>query len=192
MAVLRFFTTFDFASFFSSSFRTTAAFFGPLPLFFLRLGCGSSFGGWKGSAAFDADFEFGDDVGMEAEFDFVFAKDTNGVFEMNLAFVEADVELGFELIGDHAGSDSAEHFAVLASFDGDDANEFGKALGELGHGVELVSFALGAALLEDFQAAFICAGERDCEALRKKIVAGVTGRDADVVGLAAEADDVMC
>jgi hypothetical protein len=128
---------------------------------------------------------------MKTKFDIVFAKSPNRMFEMNLALVEADIELGLELVGNHAGRDGAEHFAVLASLDGDDADKFGEALGELGHGVELVRFAFGAALLEDFKPAFVGARQRNCQALREEIVAGVTSRDLDLVGLAAQADDVV-
>ena len=173
-----------------ASFWTATALFSFL-LFFPGVGCGRSFDNRKRSAAFDADFEFGDDVGMEAEFDVVFAQNADGVFEMDFALVESDVELGLELIGDQARSNRAEHFAVLAGFDGDDANEFGEALGELGHGVEVVGFAFGAALLEDFKTAFVRAGEWNCQTLRKEKIAGVTGCDLDLVGLAAEADDVV-
>jgi hypothetical protein len=173
-----------------ASFGTATAFFGPL-LFFPGFGCRRSFDNRKRSAAFDADFEFGDDVGMEAEFDVVFAQNADRVFEMDFSLVESDVELGLELIGDQAGCDGAKHFAVLTSLDGDDADEFGEALGELGHGVEVVGFAFGAALLEDFKTAFVRARERNCKSLGKQIIAGVTGCDLDLVGLAAEADDVV-
>jgi hypothetical protein len=180
-----------FAGFVSGCFRTSAAFFGFLLVFF-RLGRRRDFRRWKRSAAFDADFEFGDDVSVESEFDVVFAEDADGVFEMDLPLVEADIELGLELIGDHTRSNGAEHFAVLTGFDSDDANEFGETLGELGHGVELVGFAFGAALLENFKATFVRAGQRNCKALRKEKIAGVTSRDLDLVGLATEADDVVC
>src|SRR5262245_37053637 len=110
---------------------------------------------------------------------------------MDLPLIEAHVELGLELIGDHARCDSAEHFAVLASLDGDDANEFGKALGELGHGVELMGFAFSTALLKHLKSAFVRAGQGNCETLRIEKIAGVTSRDFDLVRLAAEADDVV-
>jgi len=144
-SALAFISTFSrFGSFVSGSFGATAALFGPL-FFSPGFRCRSHFGSRKGSAAFDADFEFGDDVRMEAKFDIVFAKGADRMFEMDLAFVEANVELGLELVGDHAGGDGAEHFAVLTGFDRDDADELGEAPGELGHGVEVVGFAFGAA-----------------------------------------------
>jgi hypothetical protein len=180
---------FSFAGFLAS-FGTTAAFFGLL-FFFPGFGCGWSFDHRQRSAAFDADLEFGDDVRVEAEFDVVFAQNADRVFEMDFALVEGDVELGLELIGDQARSNRAEHFAVLAGLDGDDANELGEALGELGHGVEIVGFTFGAALLEDFKAAFVRASERNCKSLGKEIIAGVTSGDLDLVGFAAEADDVV-
>ena len=37
----------------------------------------------------------------------------------------------------------------------DDADELGDALGQFGHGVELVGFALGAALLQRLDAALV-------------------------------------
>jgi hypothetical protein len=184
------FIAFGFASFVSGCFRTTTALFGPL-LFLPGFGSRWGFHNGQRSAAFDADFEFGGNVGVQAEFDFVFAKNPNGVFEVNLPFVEADVELRLKLIGNHSRGDRAEHFAVLASLDGDNANEFGETLGELGHRVELVRFALGAALLEHFKAAFVRSRDRDRKTLRKEVVAGVTSRDLDLVRLAAEANDVV-
>ena len=65
---------------------------------------------------------------------------------MDFPLVERDVELVLQFVGNHAGGDRAEHLAVLARLDLDDADEFGNALGEFGHGVELVRLALGAAL----------------------------------------------
>lgn len=189
-ATVAFIATFSFAAFFCGCFGTASALFGSLA-FFPRFGSRRSFGSWKWGGAFDADFEFGDDVGMEAEFDFVFAQDADGMFEVNFPFVEADIELSLKLIGDHAGCDGAEHFAVLTGLDRDDANELGKALGELGHGVEIVRFAFGAALLEDLKASFVCAGQGDCKALREEKVTGVTGCDFDLVGFAAKADNIV-
>jgi hypothetical protein len=51
--------------------------------------------------------------------------------------------------------------------------------------------ALGAALLERLDAALVRAVQRNCEALREKIVARVTGGDADLVGFTAKADNVV-
>ena len=65
------------------------------------------------------------------------------------------------------------------------------ALGEFGHGVELVRFALGAALLERLDAALVGLRERNGQALREQIIARVAGGDFDLVGFAAEADDVV-
>jgi len=131
-------------------------------------------------------------IGVQTEFDFVFAQNPNRVFEVNLPFVEADVELGLKLIGNHSRGYRAEHFAILASLDGDDANEFREALGELGHGRELVRFALGATLLEHVKPALIRSRDRDRKPLRKEVVAGVTSRDLDLVGFAAQTDDIVC
>src|SRR6185436_18057279 len=74
---------------------------------------------------------------------------------------------------------------------GNDRGEFGKALGELGHGVEFVRLAFGAALLERFEAALIGAGQRNGQSLRKQIIAGVTGCDFDLVGLPAKTYNVV-
>lgn len=185
------FIAFGFARFVPGGFRTTTAFFGLL-LVFPGFSCGRRFDYGQRSAAFDADFEFGDDVSVETEFDVVFAKDADGMFEMDLPLVQADIELGLELVGDHAGRHRTEHFAVLACLDGDNTNELREALGELGHRVEVMGFAFGAALLENFKAAFVGAGQRNCEALRKEKIAGVTSRDLYLIGLAAEADDIVC
>ena len=188
---LAFIATFGgLGSFVSGSFGAASAFFSPL-LVSPHFGCGWQFWSWKRSAAFDADFEFGGDVGVKPEFDVVFAKGADRVFEMDFALIKGDVELGLDLIGDHARCDGAEHFAILASLDRNDANEFGKTLGELGHGVELVCLAFSAALFENFNAAFVSTSERNCKSLREEIIAGVTSRDFYLVGLAAQTDNVV-
>ena len=125
------------------------------------------------------------------QFDLVFAQVAQGVFEMNFFLVERDVKLMLEFVGDHAGGHGTEHLAVVTGLDLDDADELGNALGEFGHGVELMRLALGATLLERLDAALVRAVERNREPLRKKIVARVTGGDADVVRFTAEADDVV-
>src|ERR1700743_3777668 len=109
---------------------------------------------------------------------------------MNFQPVEPDNELVLELVGDHAGGHSAEHLAVFAGLDLDDANELGHALGQFAHGIELVGFTLGAALLERFQAALVGLRYGNREALRKEIVAGGAGCDLDLGGLAAAVADV--
>ena len=51
--------------------------------------------------------------------------------------------------------DRAKHLAVFAGLDGNEADELGEALGQVGHGVKLVGFALGPALPQGFNAAFV-------------------------------------
>src|ERR1043166_9759992 len=128
---------------------------------------------------------------MQPQFNFVITQRANRVLDMNLPLVERDVQLRLELVGDHPGRDRSEHFAVLARFDGDDASQLAEALGELAHGVQLVRFAFGAALLENLQPAFIGTRERNRESLRKEIIAGVAGRDFYLIGFTAEADDIV-
>ena len=128
---------------------------------------------------------------MQAQFDFVITQGPDGLFQVNLLLVQSDLELGLELVGDHARGDRAKHLAILAGFDGDEASQLGNALGQLGHGIELVGFAFRAALLERFEPALIGASQRNRQALREEKVAGVTGCDLDLVGLAAQAHDVM-
>ena len=65
------------------------------------------------------------------------------------------------------------------------------ALGEFGHGVELVRFALGAALAQGLDLAFVGLRERNGQPLREQIVARVAGGDLHLVGFGAEADDVV-
>jgi hypothetical protein len=113
------------------------------------------------------------------------------VINMNLTLVERDVELVLELVGDHAGGDRAEHLAIFAGLDLHDAHELGKALGEFGHGVELMSFAFGAALAERFEPALVASAQRNREPLGEKVVARVTGGDFDLIGFTTETDDVM-
>ena len=119
------------------------------------------------------------------------AEGANGLFEVDLPLIEGDLELRFELVGNHAGGDRAVHLAIFAGFDGDDADQFGQALGQFGHGVQLVGFALGATLLEHFQAALVGGGQGNRQALWEQEVAGVAGGDFDLVGFAAQADDVV-
>src|ERR1019366_968616 len=88
-----------------------------------------------GGRAFDADFERAFDFRVQVQFDFVVAERADRVFEVDLPLVERDVELVFQFVGDHAGGHRAEHLAVLARLDLDDADELGNALGEFGHGV---------------------------------------------------------
>ena len=78
-----------------------------------------------------------------------------GVFELDFFLVERDVELVLQFVGDHAGGDGAEQLAFLAGLDLDDADQLGNALGEFGHGVELMRLALGAALLERLDLALV-------------------------------------
>ena len=127
---------------------------------------------------------------MQSQFHIIFAQCTDRVLDMDLPFVERDIELLLELVGDHAGGDGPEHFAVIAGLDLDDANEFGHAFGQLAHGVELVGLAFAPVLLERFDAAFVGLRERNRKALGKQVIAGVAGGDLDVVGLGAQADDI--
>lgn len=53
-------------------------------------------------------------------------------------------------------------------------------------------FTLGAALLKHFKSSLVCAGQRDGEAVRNQIIPGVTSSDFDLVGLAAEAHNIVC
>src|SRR5208337_1643172 len=125
--------------------------------------------------AFDADFQRALDLGVQVQFHFVVAQRANRVFEVDLPLVERDVELVLQFVGNRAGGHRAEHLAVLARLDLDDADELGDALGEFGHGVELVGFAFGAALAQHFDLAFVGLRERYGQALRIQKVARVTG-----------------
>ena len=58
------------------------------------------------------------------------AQGSNRVFDMDFPFVERDVELMFELVSDGACGDGAEHLAIVAGFDLDDADELGHAFGQ--------------------------------------------------------------
>ena len=128
---------------------------------------------------------------MEAKLDDVFAQRLDGVFEEDFPFFEDDVELGLQLVGDHAGGHRAKHLPVLAGLDGDDGDEVGDALGQFGHGAEFVGFACAAAFLEGFDALLVGAGERDGQALGNEVVAGVAGGDFDLVGFSAKTHDIL-
>ena len=45
---------------------------------------------------------------------------------------------------------------------------------------------------QDFEAALVGAGQRDRQPLREEVVAGIAGGDFDLVGFAAQANNVMC
>ena len=110
---------------------------------------------------------------------------------MNLLLVDDDLKLVFELVGDGTGGDGAEHFAVLAGFCGENERHPGQAFCQFAHGVELVRFSLGAAMAQRFQAALVGGGQRNGQALRKKIVAGVAGRYPHLVGFRAQANNIV-
>ena len=121
---VRSFSLLAFLGLVATSFRAAAALFGPVLFSF---GFGSRRGFWNSNwgAAFDAKLEIGHNVGVQTEFDFVIAQRADGMLEVNFALIERDVELGLELVGDHAGRNRAEHLAILAGLDGDNTGELG-------------------------------------------------------------------
>jgi len=144
-----------------------------------------------GRGAFDAHFQCAFDFRVQGEFHFEFADRADGAFELNLLFVERDVELVLEFISNRAARDGAEQLAVFAGLDLDNANQFLERLSEVGHVIKFVCFAFGALLLERFELALIRRRDRHGEALWEKIIARVTGGDADVVRFTTETDDVL-
>ena len=56
---------------------------------------------------------------------------------------------------------------------------------------DIARFALGAALPEGFDPAFVGRRQRNGQPLREQIIAGVAGGDFDLIGLAAQANDVV-
>ena len=121
----------------------------------------------------------------------MFADDAKRMFEMNLLLVDDNLKLVLELVGDGTGGDRAEHFAIFTGFCRENERHPGQAFCQFAHGVELVCFALGAAVAQGFQAALVGGGQRNSQALRKKIVAGVAGRDFHLVGFRAQANNVV-
>ena len=113
------------------------------------------------------------------------------MLKVDFSLVERDVKLRLELVGNRAGGNGTEHFSVVAGLDDDDRDQFGNALGQVAHGVELMRLALGTALAQNFQAALVGAGQRHGKTLGKQIIARVTGGDFDLVGFGAQADDVV-
>src|SRR6516162_4658279 len=177
-------------------FRSRFGFFGVAVVLAALLGLGLFLDGRgfhrdRGRGAFDADFQRALDVVVQIQFHFKFTGLADGVLEVDFLLVERDVELVLEFVGDHAVGYRAEQLAFLAGLDLDDANQLLERLGEFGHGVELMRFALGALLLERFELALVRLRHRDGEALREKVIARVAGGDADLVGFTAEADDVV-
>ena len=123
----------------------------------------------------------GGDLGVQPQFDVVIAQGANGMFEMNFAFIEGDIELMLELVGNGAAGDGAEHFAIVACFNFDERRELGNAAREFAHSVELVGFALGAALAKHLDLPLVGRGEGNGQSMRKKVVARVAGGDFHLV-----------
>src|ERR1035438_6444190 len=174
----------------SGSFGTPTALLGPhvFPLPFR--------GRWDGHrrrrrGALDADFEGGHHVRVQPQLDLVLAQGADRVFEVNLPLLKRNVELSLELVGDGTRGDRAEHLAVVAGLDRDDANELGDALGQVVHRIELVRLALGPALLERFKAALVGPRQWNSQSLREQIIAGVACGHFYLVGLATEANDIV-
>ena len=99
--------------------------------------------------AVDADFQRGRDFGIQSQLDFVFADDAKRMFEMNLLLVDDNLKLVLELVGDGTGGDRAEHFAIFTGFCRENERHPGQAFCQFAHGVELMRFALSAALSDD-------------------------------------------
>src|SRR5437868_1014569 len=110
---------------------------------------------------------------------------------MNLPLLKRDIKLVLQFISNGAAGDRAEHLAVIASLHFDDRSQLGNAASQFAHAIELMRFALGAALPENFNLALVRGGEGNRQALRKEIVASVAGSDLYLVRLGAEADDVV-
>jgi hypothetical protein len=113
------------------------------------------------------------------------------MLEVDLAFVQRDIKLGLELVGNRARSDSAEHLTIFTGLDGDHTNELGQTFGQLGHGIEVVRLAFSAPLLEGLQPPFVGRRQRDSQPLWKQIIAGVTGRDFHLVRFTAQVHNIV-
>lgn len=178
--------------FFGFGPSSTAALFGPglLSFFGRRLFRGLNRSG-NGREAFYTHFECAFNLRVQLQFDFVFAERFKRVIEMDFPLVEGNVELMFQFIRNHAGCDCPEHFAVFACFDFKDANQFLDAFGQFTHGVELVSFAIGAPLLERLDVLAVGLRQGDGETLGKKIIPGVAGGHFHLVGFGTQSNDVV-
>ena len=130
-------------------------------------------------------------IGVETKFHIVIAQHPDGRFQIDLLLVERDVELGLELVGNHAGRDRSEHLTVLTGLDRDQTEELGDALPEFGHGVQLMSLTFGTALLERLQPALVYTRQRDGQSLGNEIVAGIAGGHFDMVGFGTQAYDIV-
>src|SRR5205807_8354781 len=128
---------------------------------------------------------------MQTQLDVVLAQRAQRMFEMNLLLVDGDFELVPEFVRNRAGSDRTEHLAFFAGLHVEDERHLRKGLGQFAHGVELMGFALGAALAQRFETPLVRRRQRNRKALRKKIVARVTGGDLHLVGLGAETNHLM-
>src|SRR3954466_490153 len=110
---------------------------------------------------------------MKPQFNLVLAEGAQRMLQMNLLFIQRDLKLVLQFVGNGTGSNGTEHLAIFAGLDLDVGGELGNALGEFAHAVELMRFALGPALTEGLEPAFICTTHGNGEALRIKIIAGV-------------------
>src|SRR5258708_9673960 len=113
------------------------------------------------------------------------------MLEVNFLFVDHDVELVFEFVGNAAARDGAEGFAFLAGLHLHHTGQLGNAFGQFTHGVELVGFALGATLPECFEPPLVAGAHGNRQTLWVKIITRVPGGDFDLVGFRAQPDNVV-
>jgi hypothetical protein len=110
---------------------------------------------------------------------------------MDFALVELRVILVAQFIRDRPRRDRTEQLAVLAGLYMQHQRELAQRRSQLAHCVQFLGFAVHSALLQRFDLPLVRRGERNRQALGKKIIARVTRRHFHMVRFGPEADYIV-
>ncbi len=149
------------------------------------LGILGTLGGRRRGLGCDGNFQFGVDLGVEAEIDREIAGFLNRALEGDAVPVDFVAGLGLEFLGDVFGRDGAERFAAVAGLEHERKLRLGKTASELLGFIEFARFALGAAGLERIRHAQRAGRDFVGHAARDEEVTGVSPADLDDIGFGA-------